>query len=150
MGVRISQNQNVITLDQSQYAKNITSRLEKNFKNPIKGKDSPLPNGYVPTKDDSPKNAVQIEEVKRRFKNLHYRSAIGALLYISCCTRPDICYAVNKLAKFSNNPGIVHYKALLHLIGFVKENNSLGLIFYREANQSSLYRLLKENDIVVN
>ena len=36
LGMRISQNQNTITLDQSQYAKNITSRLEKNFKTRLK------------------------------------------------------------------------------------------------------------------
>ena len=149
LGMRISQNKDTITLDQTQYAKNITSRLEKNFKNPIKGKESPLPNGFVPTKDDSPKNPAQIEEVKRRFKNLHYRSAIGALLYISCCSRPDICYAVNKLAKFSNNPGVVHYRALLHLIGFIKANNSLGLIFYKDVQQSPLYKVLKENNIML-
>ena len=90
-------------------------------------KDSPLPNGFIPTKDDCPKNQAQMDEVKQRFKNLHYRSAIGSLLYISCCTRPDMCYAVNKLAKFSNNPGIVHYIALLHLIGYLKGHGHKGL-----------------------
>ena len=90
LGIRITQNEDTVYLDQSQYAKNITSRMEKNFKSPIKGKDSPLPNGFLPTKDDCPKNSAQVEEVKRRFKNLHYRSAIGALLYISCCTRPSL------------------------------------------------------------
>ena len=147
--MQIVQNEDSITLDQSQYAKNITSRIEKSFKNPIKGKDSPLPAGFVPTKNDCPINQHQMEEVKRRFKNLHYRSAIGAVLYISCCTRPDLCYAVNKLAKFSNNPGVPHYKALLHLIGYLKKNNSKGLAFYKNTDESPLYQMLKGNAIKI-
>ena len=67
LGMRIMQHDNMISLDQSQYTKNITSRIEKNFKNPIKTKDSPLPNGFIPTKDDSPINDAQKEEVKNRF-----------------------------------------------------------------------------------
>ena len=90
------------------------------FKHSFKLKDSPLPGNFVPTKNDCPKNEAQTKEVKLRFGNLHYRSVIGALLYVSCCTRPDISYAVNKLAKYSNNPGIIHFRALLHLIGYLK------------------------------
>ena len=77
LGMGISQNKYTITLDQNQYAKNITSRLEKNIKNLIKGKESPFTSGFILTKDDSPKIPVQVEEIKRRFKNLHYRSAIS-------------------------------------------------------------------------
>ena len=147
LGMRIMQHNGFITLDQSQYTKNITSRIEKSFKNPIKVKDSPLPTGFIPTNDDSPVSEAQKDEVKHRFKNLHYRSAIGAILYMSCCTRPDVCYAVNKLAKYSNNPGIKHYKALLHLIGYLKGNNTKGLAFYTDTKQSPVYKLLKNNGI---
>ena len=53
--MKITQDDSYITLDQHQYSKNITARIEKTFKNPIKMKDSPLPNGFIPTKDDCPK-----------------------------------------------------------------------------------------------
>ena len=69
---------------------------------------------------------------------------------MSCCTRPDVCYAVNKLAKFSNNPGIVHYKALLHLIGFLNLNNTKGLIFYKDTKDSPLFKLLHSNGIYMD
>ncbi len=100
LGMRITQNKNYITLDQDQYVKNITSRFEKSFKQPFKGKQSPLPTNFTPLKKDSPVTEDQIKEIKLRFGNLNYRSVIGVLLYVSCCTRPDITYAVNKLARF--------------------------------------------------
>ena len=78
---------------------------------------SPLPTSFIPKKKDCTKNTDQIMEVKKIFQNLKFRSAIGLLLYTSCCTRQDICYAVSKLEKYSTNPGIKHYRGLLHLIG---------------------------------
>ena len=79
-----------------------------------------LPNNFIPSKKGRPTTELQTKEVKTRFGNLHYRSVIGTLRYVSCCIRPDIAFAVNKLAKYSNNPGVVHYRAILYLIGFLK------------------------------
>ena len=139
--MQIKQEKDYITIDQSQYAKHVTTRLEKAFKNTIKPQDSPLPSKFILTKADSPTNQAQTLEVKKRFQNLHYRSAIGSLLYMSCCTRPDICYAVNKLAKFSTNPGIKRYRSLLYLIGFVKNNPNLGSRFYRTIQDSPVFKM---------
>ena len=85
-----------------------------------------------------------------RFGNLHYRAVIGALLYVSCCARPDIAYAVNKLAKFSNSPGIVHYRAMLHLIGFIKNTSGKFLKFYSNFKDSPVYKILIENKIQID
>ena len=147
LGMRITQKKNYISLDQDQYVKNITARFEKAFKHPFKGKQSPLPTNFVPSKKDSPTTEEQIKETKLRFGNLNYRSVIGALLYVSCCTRPDITYAVNKLAKFSHNPGIIHFRALLHLIGFLKNTSYKGLKFFSDFKCSSVYKLLINNNI---
>ncbi len=117
LGMRITQNTSFISLDQDQYVKNIISRFEKGSKHPFKKKDFPSPISFVPTKKDSPVTEKQIKETKTRFGNFHFRSVIGALLYVFCCTRPDICFAVNKLAKYANNPDVIHFRALLHLIG---------------------------------
>ena len=113
-------------------SKNITARFEKAFKHPFKGKQSPLHTNFIPNKKDSHTTEEQIKETKLRFGNLNYRSVIGALLYVSCCTWPDITYAVNKLAKFSHNPGTIHFRALLHLIGFLKNTSYKGLKFFSD------------------
>ena len=149
LGMRIIQDKNFISLDQDQYVKNTISRFEKSFKHPFKKKDFPLPISFVPTKKDCPTTEEQIKETKTRFGNLHYRSVIGALLYVSCCTRPDICFAVNKLAKYANNPGVVHFRALLHLIGFLKNTSNKSLRFYSKIEFSPLFLLLKNNNIQI-
>ena len=90
---------------------NFEKKLSKRFHLSLLGKAKWF---FVPSKKDSIITEEQIKEIKSRFGNLNYRSVIGALLYVSCCTRPDITYAVNKLAKFSHNPGIIHFRALIH------------------------------------
>ena len=56
LGMQIKQEKDYITIDQSQYAKHVTTRLEKAFKNTIKPQDSPLPSKFIPIKADSPTN----------------------------------------------------------------------------------------------
>ena len=41
-----------------------------------------------------------------------YQSAVGSLLYLSTKTRPDIAYAVGKVARFCSKPSVQHWKAV--------------------------------------
>ena len=43
-----------------------------------------------------------------QMKNMPYRELIGSLLWVANGTRPDVSFAVNTLAKFTSNPGLVH------------------------------------------
>ena len=129
LSMKIKQSNNYINLDQEQYIKNIIRRFKKSSKHQFKIKSTPLSNNFVPTKRSSLVTDTQTKEVKLRFGNLHYRSVICELLYVSCCTTSDTAFAVNKLAKFSNNPGITHYWAVLHLIGYIKNTAHKQLNF---------------------
>ena len=64
----------------------------------------------------------------------------NSLCFYSCCTRPDIAFAVNKLAKYSNNPGIAHYRALLYLIGYAKGTPHKFLKFYSNMKDNPFTR----------
>ncbi|KAI7961043.1 hypothetical protein MJO28_001532 [Puccinia striiformis f. sp. tritici] len=59
--------------------------------------------------------------------DIPYLSRIGSLLYLSQGTRPDITYAVNFLARFSMNPDDSHWKALNHLISYIRYSSRLSL-----------------------
>ena len=40
---------------------------------------------------------------------VEYSRVIGSLMYLMSCTRPDITYAVNKLSRYTSNPGAMHW-----------------------------------------
>ena len=51
------------------------------------------------------------------------------------------------LARFTENPGKVHFEGLVHLLGYIKDNKTLGLKYYTNINDSSLSDLLRQASI---
>ncbi|MBW0513985.1 hypothetical protein O181_053700 [Austropuccinia psidii MF-1] len=58
------------------------------------------------------------EDEVNSFKELkiNYRSAIGALNYISLDSRPNITFSVSHLSQFLENRGITHWTACLQVL----------------------------------
>ena len=54
---------------------------------------------------------------------------MASLIYI-VSTRVDFWFTVQKLEKFSSNPGIVNFDCLVHLLRYIRENKKLGLEYY--------------------
>ena len=44
----------------------------------------------------------------KSMKNISYASAIGILMYVQVCTRPDIAFAIEMLGRYQNNPSMNH------------------------------------------
>ena len=66
-----------------------------------------LPSEMIFTKEDVSTSDEQVESLTREY-NIHYRACIVSLIYL-LSTRVDLSFAVHKLAKFSANPGKVHF-----------------------------------------
>ena len=60
-----------------------------------------------------------------------YQSLIGALLWLSTATRPDIAYATNQLARYLTNPGHSHFVAAKRVLRYLKGTQELGLRYSR-------------------
>jgi hypothetical protein len=45
-----------------------------------------------------------------------YLSVLGSAMYGMLGTRPDIAFAVGVGSRFSSNPGIEHWNAMMHLL----------------------------------
>ena len=58
-----------------------------------------------------------------------YRSLIAMANFISCWTRPDVTFVVNKLCKFMANPGDVHWKYLKALLRYLNGTRTRGLFY---------------------
>lgn len=58
-----------------------------------------------------------------------YKQAIGSLLYVANGTRPDICYAVNKLASYGDYVKNSHWSGVKRIIRYLKSTASVGLFF---------------------
>ncbi|KAG7529163.1 Ribonuclease H-like superfamily [Arabidopsis suecica] len=66
-----------------------------------------------------------------------YLSAIGALMYLASHTRPDICFAVNLLSRFSSCPTQRHWNGIKQLLRYLQGTVDLGL-FYTNHNKEGL------------
>lgn len=66
---------------------------------------------------------------KADMKNVPYQQAIGCLMYLSQCTRPDIPFAVNKLSRYNSYPGKKHWDAVKDLFCFLKATKLQRLIY---------------------
>jgi hypothetical protein len=88
----------------------------------------PLPSTFIPIIDNCSKTEEQANQLSIEF-NIDFASCIGSLIYLSM-TRVDIAFAVNKLEKFTKQPGKIQLKALIHLLRYLQENNNYGTRFY--------------------
>ena len=56
----------------------------------------------------------------------------------------DLSFAVHKLAKFSSNPGKVHFEGLVHILRYIRGNKALGLKYYDDMNDAPVSDLLRQ------
>ncbi|KAM1345793.1 hypothetical protein ACFXTH_035214 [Malus domestica] len=66
-----------------------------------------------------------------------YLSAICALLYLTQCARPDISFAVNLLARYSNAPAHKHWTGVKVIFRYLKGTKDLGLFYPYESSSDA-------------
>jgi len=66
-----------------------------------------------------------------------YQEKVGTLLYASISTRPDIAYAVNKLAQFMLAPTVSNGRSCDRVFRYLSGTKSYGLTFGRTKNVSN-------------
>ncbi|GKU08650.1 unnamed protein product, partial [Fusarium langsethiae] len=58
-----------------------------------------------------------------------YQRIVGSVLYIAVNTRPDIAFAVSRLARFLTNPGRAHQEAADRVIHYLTHTKHRALAF---------------------
>jgi len=65
---------------------------------------------------------------KPRLQKWNYRAAVGCLSYLNAMVRPDITYAVQQCARFSNDPKQCHEEAVKRICRYLLRTKDRGLV----------------------
>ena len=76
--------------------------------------------------------ALPTEEERSFMTQTPYRQLVGALLFISLVTRPDITFAVHQLARHVTNFRKEHWTAAKRVLRYLKGTENLGLQFKKQ------------------
>ena len=141
MGCHITRNRKAreLKFDQHLYVESMVKRFDVK-----KATKIPAASG-VPTlsKADEPRNPEKKEEMRK----FPYREAMGALMWTATMTRPDIACTVRAVARFCENLGPAHKKAVMKVLQYLLHTKEWGITYsgqscglYMEANTDSDFR----------
>ncbi|CAL1293062.1 unnamed protein product [Larinioides sclopetarius] len=107
---------NKMTIDQTNKIQELITKFGLENSKPTY---TPMEPGYIKTIDND--NLLK--------NDVKYRQAVGALLYISTVTRPDISAAVNILSRRNEKPRAKDWEAVKRTIRYLKTTINLKLTF---------------------
>ena len=112
----------MLALSQALYIDKILARFS--MENSKKG-TLPFRHGVHISKEQSPKTLEQ----KERMSRIPFASAVGSLMYVMLCTRPDICYAVGIVSRYQSDPGEEHWIAVKHILKYLRRTRDYMLVY---------------------
>ncbi|WKA05539.1 hypothetical protein VitviT2T_023501 [Vitis vinifera] len=133
LGLQIEHFPNGVLVHQSTYIKKVLKRFYMDKAHPL---SSPMVIRSLDVKKDSFRPCEKDEELLG--PEVPYLSVIGALMYLANCTRPDIAFSVNLLARYSSAPTRRHWNGIKHLLRYLRGTTDMGLFYSRESKQQLL------------
>ena len=117
VGIEITQSEDSIKIGQKQYIKSI---LEREGLGQINSVATPLdPNiKFEPNPDGNEGN-----------RSNSFARLLGELQFLANCTRPDIAFAVNRLASYTANPSLQHTTAVKRILRYLAGTQDQGIIY---------------------
>jgi hypothetical protein len=70
------------------------------------------------------------DEILTSGKHSVFRSMLGAVLYLSTSTRPDLAYASSALGRFNTSPSQKHLDMLIRVMKYIRGTSRVGLKYY--------------------
>jgi hypothetical protein len=122
VGIRVIDSDNRISMDQEEYIKDILSKFNMGNCKPI---STPLA-----IKNRNHKENNELFQDETLFKQL-----VGSLIYLSNNTRPDICYAVNQLARNMQKPRIEDWNNGKRILRYLQGTKELKLNYSKKKEE---------------
>ena len=127
---------------QDKYITKILTRFGMNEANPVntpcKATDQDQSKVYLWPNTEPPENVDQ--ELLSR-----YRAGVGALIYLSVMTRPDISYSVSAVAQFMSNPNSDHEIALWRIFRYLRFSHHYSLKYFHTGHGMTMTTYVDAN-----
>ena len=104
-----------------------------------------FPSDIIFTKSDASTGYEQVEKLTRGF-NAYYRYFIESLIYL-LSKRVDLSFVVHKLENISSNPSKINFEGLVHLLEYIRDNNTQGFKYYDDMSDAPVSDLLIQASI---
>jgi hypothetical protein len=134
LGMRLLKQDGIWSLDQEQYTDNM---LKKYQMEDCKALATPMVENFDEEDEAIRSDQNQGETVQN--EEYPYQAAIGSLLYLALMTRPDICYAVIRLARYTTSYTRKHILGVKRIFRYLQGTKKLGLTIEGEGYQPTVY-----------
>lgn len=116
--------QHSLSVNKDDYTKQLIGQHSK-FIHQISFRKTPMDTNAHLSRDQCPSD----DTAKQDMEHLPYRSIIGGLNYLAVTIRPDICFPVNYLSRFMDNPGIDHWNQLLNTLAYIRDHSKASIVY---------------------
>ncbi|XP_062116409.1 secreted RxLR effector protein 161-like [Humulus lupulus] len=127
IGIQRDRDKGVLILSQDDYKRKILSKFSMKEAKTTK---QPMTNQFYLSKEQCPKTQAEIEAMSK----VPYSNAVGSIMYLMVCTRPDLAYAISILSKYMSNPGGEHWEAMKWVFRYLLGTTEIGLKFSKQQN----------------
>ncbi len=131
LGVDFNQSDNCVRMSQAKYVRKILQRFNMQD---CKPRSTPCEQ-----KLDYNNDAEKMIDVKK------YREAVGTLIYLTICTRPDISFVVSKLSQYFTEPTVEQWSTVKQVLRYLKGRLDKELC-YRKCNETLGIRAYSDAD----
>lgn len=128
LGLEFSRSEGEITIRQRGYIHDVLERFGMTECKPV---STPLEPGLKLERSE-------LETSDKTFE-APYRELIGALMYLSVATRPDITHAVSYLSQFNSCYSDIHWKAAKRVLRYLKGTDNIGLSYVCSSNYPVMF-----------
>ncbi|KAL6321664.1 hypothetical protein AAG906_025496 [Vitis piasezkii] len=119
LGLQIEHFPNGVLVHQSTYIKKVLKHFYMDKAHPL----------------SSPMIVRSLDNEELLGPEVPYLSAIGGLIYLANCIRPNIAFSINLLARYSFAPTRRHWNGIKHILRYLCGTTSMGLFYSRESKQ---------------
>ena len=124
-------------LSQKNYIRKVLEKFSMLDAKPV---STPLANHFRLSSSQCPRNEEEIENMSK----IPYASAVGCLMYVMVCTRPDLAHAVSTVSRYMANPGREHWNAVKWIFRYLKGTTEHEILFSRQSGTNSVVRYVDD------